>query len=716
LLKASFLVVVLSFLTVTGLVGQDFQEALVDVRNVCLTLTNSGFIGRANVRNTPTGAPSFEYPLNSGVEHLFESGLWVGAVRSDGVVTVRTGAVTTSAGYQPGGEGYELSPSTQFREFSTLIESDAYSTRATSHQDFVAAFNDTASFVPGTSIPVRGQATRLGMEVRQTSHAWNFPFTEFFVIVQFDIVNISGARWDSVYVGLWHDSVVRNVNTTTDIGGAYFNKGGQGLLDSLNATYAFNAAGAEESLHTYSSFMFLGADWRNPATGQTQFWHPDQAAEYEAAGLPTPRFNPRWWSFGSNPIVELARPPADVDRYRRMGTLYPNPNVYGSEAEYLEAREAWEERLRTDGLNSAGNWLTLNSVGPFRRVDPGDALSVTFALVAALKPEEFQDMALRSLDNDETRAPLIENLLWARRTYRGEDVNGNGRLDDGEDADNDGRLTRFLIPEPPLVPRLHVELEKSKATLYWDDRAEKGRDPVTGLFDFEGYKIYASNPGDDLRGDVFGAAGLIAQFDLPDNQVGINNGFEAVRLASPATFPGDTTAYKYALEVNGILNGWQYGFSVTAFDQGDEEVGLPSFESSRIANAVRAFPGTPPATGPDQAVGVYPNPYRINAAWDGSTSRTRKLNFYNLPQRSEIRVYSLAGEIVAEMTHDAETYTGDTRWFDDFSAENRVLPGGEHSWDILSESGLSLSTGLYLFTVKDLDTSEVQTGKFAVIR
>ena len=115
-------------------------------------------------------------------------------------------------------------------------------------------------------------------------------------------------------------------------------------------------------------------------------------------------------------------------------------------------------------------------------------------------------------------------------------------------------------------------------------------------------------------------------------------------------------------------------------------------------------------------MGVYPNPYRVNAAWDGGTNRTRRLNFYNLPPRAEIRIYTLAGEIVKEMLHESETYRGDIRWYDNFSAENRQLPGGEHSWDILSENSLNLSGGLYLFTVKDLDTGEVQRGKFVIIK
>jgi hypothetical protein len=115
-------------------------------------------------------------------------------------------------------------------------------------------------------------------------------------------------------------------------------------------------------------------------------------------------------------------------------------------------------------------------------------------------------------------------------------------------------------------------------------------------------------------------------------------------------------------------------------------------------------------------VGVYPNPYRLNAAWDGDTSRTRRLNFYNLPRRAEIRIYTLAGEVVATLQHDADDNPGDIRWYDTFSAENRVLPGGEHSWDLLSGNGLPLASGLYLFTVKDLTSGTVQTGKFVILQ
>jgi len=716
-----------------GTLAQGFEEAVVNIGNVGLTITNAGFVGKANVRNNPAGPPSFEYPLDSGVEHLFEAGLWIGAIRSDGLITVRTGAITSSGGYRPGAAGYELAPLEPIIERSTLPTSPVFTRAAVSHQDFLTAYTDTARFLPGTLIPMPDPAGQLGAKIIQTSYAWNFPFTESFVIINFDIINISDQPWDSVYVGLYHDLVVRNVNTTQDQGSAFFNKNGVGFIDSLHATYAFNAGGTEESINTYGAIAFLGAEWRDPRTGQRRFFHPNVADEYIRDGYTPPIVNPRWWLF-SGGTDERSRPGDDRTRYQRMGTPYPNPADYPGcrgvqdlacqDSSYVQAVRAWREELRTAGQRSQGNWIGLTPVGPFRRVLPGDTLRVTFAFVGALKPEAYQGLTGRPIDNAESRSLLRTNLFWARRTYAGEDLNYNGRLDPGEDVNGNGRLDRYLIPEPPPPPRVRVEFTtdtdpqtgrtRTGVVLYWDRSAEAAIDPVTGRRDFEGYRIYRTNPGDDRFGNLLDRAVLIAQYDRPGNRTGFNNGFEEIRLSEPVTFPDDTTQYWYRFEMPDLKAGWQYLFIVTAFDEGDPDTGLEPLESSRTAGAVRVFPGTTPThRGP---VGVYPNPYRAGAAWDGGTSRTRKLYFYNLPPRCEIRIYTLAGEIVKTLYHDAATYTGDIRWFNDFSGPGRRLSGGEHAWDLLSENGLDLASGLYLFTVKDLDTGEVQRGKFVIIK
>jgi len=144
-------------------------------------------------------------------------------------------------------------------------------------------------------------------------------------------------------------------------------------------------------------------------------------------------------------------------------------------------------------------------------------------------------------------------------------------------------------------------------------------------------------------------------------------------------------------------------------------------ETSPNINAVRVFPGTPvnenfTSSAEEFQVGVYPNPYRVNAAWDGTLESERKIYFYNLPARAEVRVYTIAGDIVGEFTHDSNTYSGDIGWFSNFSDDPRVLPGGEHAWDLQSNANQILTSGLYLYSVKDLTSGEVQTGKIVIIK
>ncbi|NDC90143.1 MAG: hypothetical protein EB075_15315, partial [Bacteroidetes bacterium] len=72
---------------------QVFDRKATTVNNMGLSVTNVGTYGRPNVRNQPSGLPSLEYPRGSGTEHMFEAGLWIGAIRGGGATVVSTSAV-----------------------------------------------------------------------------------------------------------------------------------------------------------------------------------------------------------------------------------------------------------------------------------------------------------------------------------------------------------------------------------------------------------------------------------------------------------------------------------------------------------------------------------------------------------------------------------------------------------------------------------------------
>lgn len=695
------LVTVIALIIPYGLSAQEFERRTVSISNLGISYTNVGTIGTPNVRNNPSGTPSMQYPAGSGTEHLFEAGIWIGATY-DGQTLVSSSAVTDGSGYSRGKAGYEFTADGVFLQRSTLPNSSFFSPQAVSHEDLVVNFTDRNTVTAGT--PITGHEQPLYADVQMEVYNWNFGFAEALSIVRYDITNNShihagdgnvesGVTWEDVYFGIYSDLVVRNVNTTIETGGAFFNKGGTQYVDSLSALYVFDAgSGDSPRINTYGATVILGSEYRGTE------YHPKSAEifgdEYDELGLPRPTTRPAYWNFSAG-TGDFLRPNNDEQRYQKLSEQWPY--------------EANREQLQTGGRNSEGNVIQLNTIGPYPTVEPGETVSIYISFVAALMPQESRSippLSVPNIDTETNRAPLVENVDWAFRIF------------EGQFDETTRERQRFVVPEPPAVPQLRVELEEGRAILYWDEDSEFSVDPISGEMDFEGYRVYRSKLGADLAGGITAnVPQLLREWDIPDNDVGFNTGFDEIRLDEAVTFPDDDIEYWYRYEVDGMLSGWQYQFSVTAFDRGDE--GVESLESSLIANAVRVFPGTPvneEFENEGRKVGVYPNPYRVNAAWDGGTPFTRKINFYNLPARAEIRVYTLAGEIVAQLDHNASTYVGSTRWYNDFSDDNRIQPGGEHSWDLLSAANQNLTSGLYLFSVKDLDSGATQTGKFAIIK
>lgn len=667
-----------------------FERTAVDVSNLGISYTNAGTIGRPNVRNQPVGLPSMAYPKDSGTEHLFEAGIWLGAV-VDGQTRVSTSAVTNAAGYSTGASGFEFTnDGTVFNQRSSLSDSPDFSPTAISHQDLITQFTDRNTTVSGQ--PIQGHENPLFADINFESYNWNFGFTEALTIVKYEITNNGTSRWNDFYFSIYSDMVVRNINTTTETGGEFFNKGGVGWLDDQYALYAFDRGSFDQPrINTHSATVILGSEYRGVE------FHPRRADEVQEAGLPVPEVSPDFWLFGAG-TGDFSRPNDDSDRYTRMASAWP-----------LDQNR---ERLREDGSSGNGNFIQLNTIGPVPEVEAGETVTFYVAFVAATMPDEFQNIipgdvgSADNLDNSESRANLTENIDWAYRLFDGQE-------------NEDGSRSRFLVPEPPETPNMRIELGAGLASIYWDDRAEDSVDPVTGEEDFAGYRLYRTEIGDDLRGTISTNAQMLREWDSPGDDAGFNTGFDEVRLDEPVTFSGDDTEYNYRFDLPGMLSGWQYLISVTAFDQGDDRT--PALETSINSNAVRVFPGTDinddfSSDSSENRVGVYPNPYRVNAAWDGGTALSRKLYFFNLPGRAQIRVYTLAGEIVAELDHEADSYQGDTRWFRELSGNNRVMSGGEHAWDILSEANQNLSTGLYLYTVQDKESGEVQRGRFAIIK
>lgn len=674
----------------------DDNSKFTNIGNAGLTITNFGTYGHGF--SLWPQQPSAEYPLGSGIEHIFDGGLWIGAFKSNDALGsgktgpfVTTGAVDAASLAAKGG-GFEFTnaPGEKVIERSSLLDSRFYDPIAVSHQDFVMDFVDTNLTWENGEL-IEGHIP-LGVSVHQESYAWNFPFANFFVIMNYSIKNVSNKFLDSVYVGLWTDAVVRNTKITSPrTGGSFFNKGGNGYSDSMKIAYEFDAAGDIGFSDSYIGIQFLGST-------------PTLDSSFFIDGKHLPSVNFTSWQFRNTDDPNFFAPQTDQDRYLKLKGYFD-----------LGGNNRFEDGINPATLQQPSNRSILISSGHYKSIAPGDSINVVFAIVFAKKYGSDPP----SLDSKEQKTFLFNNSEWALRAYYGEDRNRNGVLDIGEDNNEDGKITRYILPSPPNIPTLKVIPFSNRAEIYWDKKAENSIDPISGKMDFEGYRIYRTQAGFDLTNiqNIQSSLVLLAEFDSSSNNIGYNTGFNFIRLENPVKFPGDTVEYFYKFEVSNLMNGWQYLFSVTAFDEGDAENNLESLESSLLSNLKRILPGTPSDDEEIYQVGVYPNPYYGNAIWDGNSERLRKIYFYNLPSECEITIYTLAGDIVKRITHNSSSNGSNIRWFEQYAGDgNEIFTGGEHAWDLITDEDQAIATGLYLFTVKNSKTGNIETGKFLVIK
>ncbi|MBE2279794.1 MAG: hypothetical protein IAE91_05335 [Ignavibacteriaceae bacterium] len=662
---------------------KDDNTKFTNVGNIGITITNFGTYGHGFTRWPQQ--PSAEYPKGSGIEHLFDGGLWIGAYKANDSLGngrtgpyVTTGAVDAASVSARGGGGFEWTNKMESGviERSSLLSSKFYSPLAISHQDLLSDFTDTNIVYDNGEVIV--EHIPIGVVVRQESYAWNYPFADYFVIMNYWIKNVSDKYLDSVYVGLWTDAVIRNTKITPPGGSAFFNKGGNGFIPGLRMGYEFDSNGDPGFTNSYLGVQILGA-----------------SEKFDSSNYVT-------WQFrnASDPI--FFAPQNDFERYSKMQG-------------YFGGTFRFNDGINPQSLKAPSNRSFMVSAGAFRNIPPGDSINVVFAIVCAKK---FGEEPM-SLDSDEQKLNLVQNADWALRAYFGEDRNRNGILDPGEDIDGNGEITRYILPGPPVSPKVKIVTESNKVTLFWDRSSENSIDPISGEADFEGYRIYKTNAGADLdlTQNLLASLVKVAEFDSSNNNLFFNTGFDYVKLDEPVKFTGDTVTYHYKFEIDNLLNGWQYLFNVTAFDRGDPVNRIESLESSQIFNIKRIIPGTPAVSDEDNIeIGVYPNPYYGEAYWDGRNERLRKLYFYNLPKECDIYIYTLAGDIVKKIEHDQTTNSSSLRWFEQYSDGTQQFAGGEAAWDLISDSDQAIASGLYLFSVKNKATGKIKTGKFLIIK
>ncbi|TFG95183.1 MAG: hypothetical protein E4H13_13760 [Calditrichales bacterium] len=694
-----------------------------------MTVTNYGLLGQGYLTALKE-QPSCQYKYHSRlekeqIEHFSYAGLWfggIGGINGEDERLVSTAIV--DGVFQYGEAGFEFTNSADqddiVHERSSIVTSPLYDPQAISHQDFYSDFTDRNTTVPGTEIELIDHIP-LGINVHLESYTWNYSYADAFVILNYTFTNISQYPIHDIYVGIWVDPSIANMNYTN----IYEPGGGFSWYDNLNG---------------FDSEYNMG--YQNDVDGDNGYAESYLGIRALGASVPGASFKVYYdqWEWSSISDPDFFMPSTDAERYQKLSStpMAPIPSLPEDEA----------------------SWMMLVSIGNLGDLAPGDTLNAVFAVVCGFWNGGGSDSPNR-------RANLRTNSDWAQIAYNGEDVdadgkldpdedvNANGILDPGEDdyradldlnsngrwdlgeavfgdndnnldifedsyqnfqrgiADSNGVIDRYILPSPPPSPNLVLVPGDRKVALYWDNLPEEYEDPITREKDFEGYRIYSAPK-------TFGSteeASLLAQFDEIDAMgLGYQTGFAAVKY--------DTTInrkdYHYRFVNDNLLNGWpdKYFYSVTSYDKGNPANNMPSMESSVNENITFAVPGRTVSDEKDRKIYVYPNPYRAGALWDGSGTRDRLIWFANLPERATIRIYSLSGDLIDEIRHDANTYNGNDVNVLSANAASReiVFSGGEHAWDMISRHDQAIATGLYLYSVKDEKSGEIFTGKFLVIK
>jgi len=178
---------------------------------------------------------------------------------------------------------------------------------------------------------------------------------------------------------------------------------------------------------------------------------------------------------------------------------------------------------------------------------------------------------------------------------------------------------------PPSAPLVTADAGDGKVTLYWDNRAESSVDAVSGLADFEGYKVYKSDdfgetwgePITNFYGDVVGWVPL-AQFDLIDGITGLDPNY-GPDFPNANSWLGDDVGLSHSFVDEDVTNGLETWYCVTAYDKGvfdpeDPSKNEPSYENTLGVSEydVHLVVVTPGTQAPDVIPGSGSQPIELS--------------------------------------------------------------------------------------------------------
>jgi hypothetical protein len=517
--------------------------------------------------NTFSEAPSAQWPAGSGVEYLFTSGLWVGAVKS-GVPAVTTAAYQTE--FRPtqepediiyrsfeGAQGGNRLPSPDSDDdrdgFSDedwlnghdddldgLIDEDF---AAISKQMFSCWYTDDQP----VALRIFPQHNPLNLHVRQESYQWEENRFDDFVGIEFTITNIGTDILEELYIGFfadcdagprdretyWDDDATGRVFipfTCTDLGPV-----------QIDIAYTYDADGDEGQTLGYFGVMFLGhttdptGENAPKRVGISTYANFSGQQAFEDGGDPTNDFE-RYELLSQQNIERDAIIPRDYRMLVSAGpfaTLFPESTltfqccfVAGAGRDALA--NAASAQLTFDGawFNLDGNPNTGVAGRETGVTGPAENVAIDTCLSTTTPPISVPNGQTIYINNDCD----VERVFQLGCGYTEADSAKYKTGISGKET-----KVNWIVGTAPPPPSFRIDDHASEGVvIYWDNFSEVVPDVKTQVFDFEGYRIWRADNWDRPLGSSAenGPAGdlwkLLLEADVVNN-FGVDLGLDHLR-------------------------------------------------------------------------------------------------------------------------------------------------------------------------------------------
>jgi hypothetical protein len=655
-----------------------------------IELMNVGSMGRVayppfRESPSPPRAESLglEYPIGDRIEHLYGGGVWIGGLLDTAKYPATSPPLKLASVAYEGWAGpyYEFRPGSdpandrfwRASRFDSVTPpgweqywGGSLPFHPLSDQDFYCTYRDSHSVSVQNHIP-------MNLKVIQSSYAWNDPYADAIIIIEYKIINMGSKPIDSSYVGFFFEPDVGPISVPL-----YYQHNFSGYYSNARLAYVHNPIDRGSTP--------VGVTLLSTARSLDSLRY---AFRYFNGPL-TPATDPLRYDFMSSGIV-------DSSDYPRL-----------SDARFIFAFGPFKIKPS-------------NPIPPTPGVRP-DTLKIAVAVVSGssrtIDPRIImQRNARRALDiylNQGIKLPATPPSppLRVKVGFRRVELDWKWRTGDN-----------ILLPggDPRINGRPDPERNWDKTNIY------ARRDPCritnpppgspadSGGRNFEAYRLWRSENPDYPEASFT----LLKQFDV---------GAHDSTIACQDTFFYNT-GLQYSFVDSNLVRGKTYVYAVTSVSipnlanvelPGGIVIQVPVEElesSKRVATDNAAISGNatrvdlPFAVSADLGkVSVVPNPYRTDrdyklesGGYEGNSSawneNLRVVKFINLPPKCTIRIFSLSGDLIKTVEHDGTM---------------EAYPRGDHNVTLLSESNRAMASGIYIFTVES--GFGIQTGKFVIIR